>query len=414
LAGGYSITASGGVFSGSNYFIKYIPGTLTVTKAPLTVTGTVARNKVYDGASAAALTSGTLVGVLTGDLSNVSLTQSGTFASKDAANGIAITATDSLSGAASGNYSLTQPTGLSANITAKPVTLTAPVLSKVYDGTVNYTATAGNLTSLSNQLGVSGDTVTAVTLAFTNKDAGSSNRQVDLTAYTLSGNGATNYTITPASNSTSTITKKPLTQSGLTVSASKQYDGDAVATVIGTAVLQAAGAPGSGTTSDGAPYTGDTVSVIGTSVGTYNSPNVANAATVAFSGLTLDGLQAGNYSLTAHSPANATITQRAISVTANNQSRNYGSANPTTGAVTVTTGSLASTDALSTATVSSTVHSVCASCSSHALRSGRGGFSICDRSQLAIVLAKLSGPTNAGTPAINACGPGPEFQFSTQ
>ena len=30
------------------------------------------------------------------------------------------------------------------------------------------------------------------------------------------------------------------------------------------------------------------------------------------------------------------------------------------------------------------------------------------------VAAKLSGPTKDGTPAINACGPGPELQLRTQ
>jgi hypothetical protein len=69
-----------------------------------------------------------LSGVVASDLSNVSLTgtPSASFASSAIGNGIAVTVSGySLTGAAANNYSLSQPTGLTANITSVPTSLTA-------------------------------------------------------------------------------------------------------------------------------------------------------------------------------------------------------------------------------------------------------------------------------------------------
>jgi hypothetical protein len=78
------------------------------------VSGTNVGTKVYNGTSSAPLTGGTLVGVVSGD--TVGLNQSGTFASTEVGTGIAVTATDSLSGASAGDYSIVEPTGLSGSI----------------------------------------------------------------------------------------------------------------------------------------------------------------------------------------------------------------------------------------------------------------------------------------------------------
>ncbi|MBK9223774.1 MAG: hypothetical protein IPO23_02300 [Flavobacterium sp.] len=53
----------------------------------------------------------------------------------------------------------------------------------------------------------------------------------------------------------------------------------------------------------------------GTAVGTYNSVNVATATTVTFTGVSLTGAQAGNYSLTAHPSQAATITKATAVIT---------------------------------------------------------------------------------------------------
>jgi autotransporter-associated beta strand protein len=85
-----------------------------VARKALTLSGTVALDKLFDGSTAATLTNGTLVGVEAGDAVSVSLL--GVFASAGPGIGIAVTSTSMLSGADAGNYTLTQPAGLSATI----------------------------------------------------------------------------------------------------------------------------------------------------------------------------------------------------------------------------------------------------------------------------------------------------------
>ena len=121
--------------------------------------------------------------------------------------------------------------------------------------------------------------------------------------------------LTSDGNQAVTVTPKALTMSGLSVPASKVYDGTTSAVVSGTGVLQASEAFGTGTTSDGKPYTGDGVNITGTPVGTYNSKDVPTATTVTFSGLTLGGTHANNYTLTMQSPGAGTITPKALTVT---------------------------------------------------------------------------------------------------
>ena len=91
----------------------FVTQTLNVDPIALTVTGAQVTDKYYDGTTSAVI-SGTLVGVINGDV--VSLVGLGTFADPNAANGIAVTANSILFGAQSSNYMLVQPTGLSGNI----------------------------------------------------------------------------------------------------------------------------------------------------------------------------------------------------------------------------------------------------------------------------------------------------------
>ncbi len=127
----------------SNYVVATsgnTDGVLTVNPLALTVAGTAVTRKTYDGTLLANLTGGALTGVVAGD--TISLTQAGSFASAHAGSGVAVSAGYALTGAAAGNYTLTQPTGLTGDIT--PATLTASLsntgISKTYDGTVNAPA----------------------------------------------------------------------------------------------------------------------------------------------------------------------------------------------------------------------------------------------------------------------------------
>jgi hypothetical protein len=98
-----------------------------ITPRELTVAGQAAQDKQYDGTTTATLTGGSLVGVVAGE--TVLLNQAGTFATANAGNAIAVTAADSLGGAAAANYTVAQPTGLVANITAPVDTQTPPVVA---------------------------------------------------------------------------------------------------------------------------------------------------------------------------------------------------------------------------------------------------------------------------------------------
>jgi len=88
---------------------------LMVNRKPLTVTGATAQNKVYDGNTTATIIGATLVGVVSGDA--VTLSGGETFASPAVGTGILVTANLVLGGTDAGNYTLTQPTGLTADIT---------------------------------------------------------------------------------------------------------------------------------------------------------------------------------------------------------------------------------------------------------------------------------------------------------
>ena len=192
----------------ANYTLTQPTGlTGAITPKALTVAGTVVANKVYNGTTAATLTGGVLSGVITGDV--VTLTQAGTFASKNVGTGIVVTAADVLAGTGATNYTLTQPTGLKANITPKALTVTGTVVAnKVYDGTTTATVTTGVLSGV-----IAGDVVTltqAGTFASKNAATGIAVTIAD----TISGAGASNYTLTQPTGLKANITPRPLVLTG--------------------------------------------------------------------------------------------------------------------------------------------------------------------------------------------------------
>jgi hypothetical protein len=115
-----------------------------ITPRVLTVVGQAALDKVYDGTTTATLTGGSLAGVVAGE--TVMLNEAGTFATADVGSDIAVTADDSLSGIAAANYTVAQPTGLAADITAaigpeSPAVPESPPAPETPP--VNVTSTAG-------------------------------------------------------------------------------------------------------------------------------------------------------------------------------------------------------------------------------------------------------------------------------
>ena len=115
-----SVTFTGFALAGGdkdNYNLTAQPTAVQadITKKELTVNVTVS-DKVYDGTDTAQIASAELEGLIEGD--QVELTNgTATFASTAVGQNIPINFTDfSISGADAGNYTLTQPTGVTANI----------------------------------------------------------------------------------------------------------------------------------------------------------------------------------------------------------------------------------------------------------------------------------------------------------
>ena len=115
-----SVTFTGFALAGGdkdNYNLTAQPAAVQadITKKELTVNVTVS-DKVYDGTDTAQIASAELEGLIEGD--QVELTNgTATFASTAVGQNIPINFTDfSISGADAGNYTLTQPTGVTANI----------------------------------------------------------------------------------------------------------------------------------------------------------------------------------------------------------------------------------------------------------------------------------------------------------
>ena len=188
-AGTYSYTPGGLYSDQQGYIIQpYVAGTLTINPALLTVSGTTVGSKVYNGTTAASLTGGSLVGVIGDDA--VTLTQAGTFASKNAGTGIAVTAADGLGGAEAIDYTIVEPTGLSGNITPATLMVSGTTVgSKVYNGTAAAPLSGGTLVGV-----VSGDTVSLNQSGlFASTSAGTG---IAVTATdTLSGASADDYSI---------------------------------------------------------------------------------------------------------------------------------------------------------------------------------------------------------------------------
>jgi filamentous hemagglutinin family protein len=195
-----------------------------ITPATLRVAGIVALDTVYDGTVAANVnTQGALLtGVIGAD--NVQVGSiSGTYATKDV--GIAKPITTSafvLTGTDAIDYTLVQPTGLTATVTPRTLTVTAVGLDKIYD-----TTTAASVTLTDNP--VAGDLLTInSTSAFLDKNAGTG-KYISVSGITLSGASAADYTVASSVSAYANITPATLIVSVAGVN--KTYDATTAATV---------------------------------------------------------------------------------------------------------------------------------------------------------------------------------------
>src|SRR6185312_7185347 len=148
----------------------------------------------------------------------------GTFATKNAGNNISIGAgTVVLTGADAMDYTLIQPTGLTASITPRALMVSATGVNKVYDGTT------GAAVALSDNP-IAGDRVNVGygSASFLDKNVGNG-KYLSVSGITISGADAEDYTVNTTTDTFGNITPAPL---AVTVTGnSKVYDGTTAATV---------------------------------------------------------------------------------------------------------------------------------------------------------------------------------------
>lgn len=223
-AGTYDVAIS---YEDTNY-IGSTTAKLIINKKDITVKGFEAQSKVYDGNADAEVNStnaklngkidGTDVSIATGDL-GWRFEDKNVGTNKKVKNFNAI----SLTGADVDNYNLKKPTvELTADITAKPVTITAAVEEKTYNGLTNdakvtVAAAAGSI--------VADDDVKFenVNGTYANADAGEA---VEVSvSYIVSGNDKDNYSFTAPAKVTGKVKKAELNVT-LTAPAAVTYDGN--------------------------------------------------------------------------------------------------------------------------------------------------------------------------------------------
>ncbi len=300
-----SITVTGFAITGSdigNYILVQPTGlTGDITQIALTIdlTGVTGNNKVFDNTTAATLTGSAVLnpGVLSGD--DVALSAPGaTFAQTDVGSALVINTSYTLTGAQAGNYSISQPTGLTADITPETLTITGISISpKVYDNTA--TATIAGTAALSGVLagGVTLNTGSAVA-TFTTV-AVNTGIPVTISGYSIAGTNSGNYTLSQPTGLTGNITPATLTITGISIN-NKVFDNTTSATITGTPNL--VGVIAGGVTLGGSPSA------------TFNTAAVGTSKPITLSGYSISGANAGNYSLTQPTGLTANITQKPITI----------------------------------------------------------------------------------------------------
>ncbi len=288
--GGYALAGA----DAGNYVLVQQPSGLAadITPKALSVSGSVAAGRAYDGGTSASVVAGRLVGLVGSE--TLAVTAAGTFADRNAGVGKNVAVNyaigDGTDGGLAGNYSVAGQT-LLADIAPKAIAVAATAMNKVYDGT---TAAAATLTGSGL---VVGDVVTfSGSAAFADKNVGTG-KAVSVTGIAAAGGDAGNYSF-----ATTTATTADVTARAVIVAAagrSKVYDGStAVTTELSSAGLIA----------------GDAVTFAGSAA--FADKNVGVGKAVSITGIAATGADAGNYSFNSTAGTSADVTARPITVAA--------------------------------------------------------------------------------------------------
>jgi sugar lactone lactonase YvrE len=285
--GTYPITATVAGVNIGNYIVTVVPGILTVTPIPLTVT---VANAARPYGTANPVFSSTITGAINDDTFTDNLSTTATLASPIGTYPI----NDVLTGLAAGNYTVTVVPGtLTVSKATIALTISSNNISRLY-GAANPPFT-GTVTGALNS---DTFTITYATTATATSPIGSYP-----IVPTVSGTALGNYTLT-TTNATLTITPAPLTITAN--SATRAY---------GTAN------PVFASTTTGL-VNGDTVTITYATTATTASPVGTYPITATVSGAALS-----NYAL-ATNDGTLTVTPATLTVAANSATRAYGAANP--------------------------------------------------------------------------------------
>jgi hypothetical protein len=286
-----------------------------ITPATLHVAGLIALNTVYDGTLNADVDTqaAVLAGVIGADVVQVG-TITGTYLSAGVGtNKPIVTSALILTGAEAFDYTLVAPTGLTANVTPRSLTVSATGINKVYDGT-----TAATVSLTDNP--IAGDVLTLSSSdAFLDSSAGTA-KYISVSNITIGGANAADYTVNSSSSTYANITPANLSVSA--TGANKVYDGTTTAAV---------------TLSDD-PLAGDVVN-LSYATAAFGNKNVGANKVVTVSGITETGVDAGDYTINAGATTTANITPAVLTVSAAGLNKVY---DATTGAtVTLTDNGIA-------------------------------------------------------------------------
>ncbi|MFZ9244915.1 MAG: beta strand repeat-containing protein, partial [Burkholderiaceae bacterium] len=185
-----NLTLSGA--DAGNYTLNTTSTTATINKKALTIAGSTAAGKTYDGNNLATITAGNLSGLVNGE--TLVVNASGTFDSANAGSRTATavyTLADGTNGGLASNYTTpANDNNLSATISPKTLSISGTTaLGKTYDGTTTALFTPGSLSGL-----VNGETL--VVSASGTFDSANAGTRTATAVYTLGdGTGlASNYT----------------------------------------------------------------------------------------------------------------------------------------------------------------------------------------------------------------------------
>jgi mucin-19 len=241
-----TVVTSDLILNNDNYQITGVanPLTASITPAPITISAA----KTYDGSSTLVSNQLTVTGVA-GQTLILSAGTTGTLTNPNVGSAQLVSLNDAILANGTGlasNYTIINPVFSTVTINPAPIILGMNSISKVYDTTTNTASAqvAPVLNLISGRLFINDatglqDVVSGGSFAFTSADAGINNRTVNISNASIVSGPTTvtpNYAITYQANTTSTITRAPVTVSGLTPS-DKTYDNNTTAVLTGTPVI---------------------------------------------------------------------------------------------------------------------------------------------------------------------------------